>query len=189
MKSKSIACALSLQAISLWLSMPALAAAVNPQPLAPTRYQTAEGIEVIVGRDAAASSAVSTSAAALAIKTPPSGLIRQAALQPSDAQRSIAPEEQLERDKERMKILNQELLNEGRALEVSKQALRSSRASTDLTTDQIAVLHLSIERREANVRALNDEIRRASAQVNIKPPMGQRPVRSHRTTATGIQAN
>jgi hypothetical protein len=183
----------------LAFSMALWTVCASAQQLAPMRYQTAEGVEVIVGRDAAAATKTPLAATA-SLASPPSSATALAPrgvsaiagstavsnpvnFRSGDAARSIPADEQRRRDKESVNILTQEIVNEGRALQLNRQALGSPRAGVDLTTDQLAGLRASVARHEANLRALDNELRRAHLQINAKGLDGQDRLDKPRSTS------
>jgi uncharacterized protein involved in exopolysaccharide biosynthesis len=145
----------------------ALAAA----PIAPNRYRTAEGVEVIVGRDPAPLAAAANPNSAPSTSKARATLTDNLASAPAstDGTHRVSEKEQTDRDRERVNILTNELVNENRALDLNHQALKSPRASVDLDAQQLQALRASAERHEANIKALTDELRRASGSKIAGP--------------------
>ena len=137
-------------ALLLAASLPAVA-----QNLEARRYRTAEGIEVLTGRPAPASSAP---AAAQAVPAP-----LPPAVPPAVQGQRVPAAAQAERDRDRLAILNAELMTEGKALADKRRALASPRVALDLTSEQLQALRDSIAGHEENIRALTREIRRLPA--------------------------
>jgi len=143
-------------------------------PIEASRYRTAEGVEVITGRASALPSTApgpGTPAAAT-----PAAKMRDASQVPmlhpvSTPVAKPAPipaDEQASRDKDRVNILTSELINEGKALEKKRSALRSPKVDAELSTEQQQALREEIARHEANVKALNAELRRAGSQTRVE---------------------
>jgi hypothetical protein len=160
----------------------ACTAATFTTPIEASRYRTADGVEVITGRPSAlpsTTSSTSTPATAKAATTasvsaPPSkardasdtAMLRPVSL-PAVKPSPVPPDEQASRDRERVNILTSELIHEGQALEKKRTALRSPKVDAELSRDQQQTLREEIARHEANVKALNAELRRAGSQTRV----------------------
>lgn len=142
-------------------------ACLAAESIAPTRYKTADGMEVIVGRNAASEP----------VKVAPP-TARQAGIRATDAQashpttasagqESVSGKQQIDRDRDRVNILTGELITEGRALGRIRQALPSPRASVDLSEEQLQALRMNLGRHEVNIRSINNELRRTQTSLGL----------------------
>jgi hypothetical protein len=140
-------------------------APAQAQRIEAARYVNEQGVEFLVNRGAARpSDAVSASTAdtttPLRAKAVPanSGPDQGPLTAPPPGERRVDVVQQTARDSERARILTQELLTEGQALEVKRKALNSPRAQTDLNTEERQKLADDVQRHEANVKALDREL-------------------------------
>ena len=146
-------------------------AATFTTPIEASRYRTSDGVEVITGR----SSALPSTAVMAAPQVAPAAKARDASetpmlhpvSMPVAKPAQVPAEEQASRDKDRINILTSELINEGKALEKKRAALRSPKVDAELSTEQQQALREEIARHEANVKALNAELRRAGSQTRV----------------------
>ena len=140
-------------------------------PIEASRYRTSDGVEVITGR----SSALPSTAVMAAPQVAPAARVRDASetpmlhpvSMPIAKPSPVPPEEQASRDKDRINILTSELITEGKALEKKRTALRSPKVDAELSAEQQKTLREEIARHEANVKALNAELRRAGSQTRV----------------------
>lgn len=129
-----------------------LARAQSPvQGLEAKRYRNADGVEVLTSR------ALPPAPAPAPVQGVAAGPARASGGMPTVR---VAPQDQATRDRDRLAILNGELMLEAQALSTKRQALNSPRAGLDLTSVQVQALRDDVARHEENIRALNREIRR-----------------------------
>ena len=146
-------------------------AATFATPIEASRYRTPDGVEVITGR----ASALPSTAVPAAPQVVPAAKMRDASetpmlhpvSMPIARPAPVPAEEQASRDKDRINILTSELITEGKALEKKRTALRSPKVDAELSTEQQKTLREEIARHEANVKALNAELRRAGSQTRV----------------------
>lgn len=152
------------------------------------RYKNSEGVEVLTSRgslaalappvalEAEKARALPSSPPAPSSRSAPSA--RRASAPPTAAaapgNRQINADVQAERDRDRTTILTQELVAEGRALEVKRQTLRSPRSAFDMTAEQQQALREQVARHEGNVLALNREIMRAKLSTSAAGSLNAR---------------
>ncbi len=142
------------------------------QGLEAKRYRNADGVEVLTSRalppapaptpGVAAGPASASGASGGAGSPAAAGRSGTPGLLPAGGAPAIrvAPQDQAARDRDRLAILNGELMLEAQALSTKRQALNSPRAGLDLTSVQVQALRDDVARHEENIRALNREIRR-----------------------------
>jgi hypothetical protein len=114
------------------------------------RYVGAGGVEIIQSRDAG----TVVKAAAPAVSAPVAAV----------REMQISPATQQARDKDRLAILEHELLSEAAAFTKKSQMLQSPSARAKLSSEEVAQLKDSLHGTEENIRALNAEIGRAKRQ-------------------------
>ncbi|MWM63449.1 hypothetical protein, partial [Escherichia coli] len=78
----------------------------------------------------------------------------------------IAPQEQKERDRDRVNILRQELMKELQDYETKNKVLRTPALKAGLDAEQLARLQEKLQAHERNIRDLNSEITRAVKQAS-----------------------
>jgi hypothetical protein len=151
----------------------ACVAASFTTPIEASRYRTADGVEVITGRPSALPSTTTSSTSAPQGTQPAkardaseTAMLRPVSL-PTAKPAPVPADEQAGRDRERVNILTSELINEGKALEKKRLALRSPKVDSELSKEQQQALREEIARHEANVKALNAELRRAGSQTRV----------------------
>ena len=83
----------------------------------------------------------------------------------SSGKLQISTIEQGERDRERLAILNQELMSEVAALQTKSKILHSPTMKAKLSEQELQRLQETTNAHEQNIRALNSEISRATVQV------------------------
>ncbi|MET3139947.1 hypothetical protein AAKU61_004330 [Undibacterium sp. GrIS 1.2] len=144
---------------------------LSAQSVDAQRYVNAQGVEVIQSRQQFLPDNTST----LPVK--PTPVIKENISNPNTLMHSqsnpaslntklqISTKEQAQRDHERAAILNQELANEVTALQTKLKILNSPSMKAKLSDQELLRLQETASAHEQNIRSLNSEINRMSAQT------------------------
>lgn len=120
-----------------------------------------QGIEIIQNRSAPARSAALIVAGTQGESGPSAPAVKGTIPgQPVDSSLIVSPATQAARDRDRLGILQQELLNEASVFQKKSNILRSPQLLAKLGAEDIAGLKAALVDHESNLRALNAEISR-----------------------------
>jgi hypothetical protein len=133
------------------------------QTIEASRYVNAQGVEILVSRSSPkppeASVAETPVAAARATVVASSKAVAGPDMNAdAGALRRVTHPQQTSRDEERRRILTRELLTEEQQLDVKRRLLRSPRAQTDLSAQELRRVNEEVQRHEANTKALQHEL-------------------------------
>jgi hypothetical protein len=142
------------------------AGSLKAQSTDASRYVNSQGVEVIQGRrqtslDRVEQPAKANSASSEA-SAPVPGTRRQ---QATDEHFQISAAEQDKRDRDRLAILQQELMSEATDIQTKWKVLNTPSLKATLSDEAAVRLRENIHAHESNLRALNTEISRVQAEA------------------------